>query len=139
MWALCRADHGLSWDEFCTLTLAQLEALEERREIAIRHQRFNAALITSTLYNINRPADSEPMSAFDFLPGFERDPEAERHARGRQQVKQAIAKAFANLPRNWTRADVLAEKARAVKRMQERGIEDAEQLFREVYPSLCED
>lgn len=132
---MCRRDHGLSWAEFCALTLPQLDALEERREIAIRHARFNAALITATIYNVNR-GESKPLSAFDFIPGFDSDPVDEEKAELRRSVKHAIALAITDLPKTWSRAEVLAEKAKMVANMKRTGLEDAEEIFREVFPNL---
>jgi hypothetical protein len=78
---LCRHDHGLSWQEFEELTLAQLEALEYRRTVQLRHERFNAGLVTSTVINVNLTEEGKRVSAFDFLPGFEnKEPELDHEA-----------------------------------------------------------
>jgi hypothetical protein len=131
---MCRRDHGLSWDEFLDITLAQLEALEERRAISIRHERFNAALITSALINANRSADSASVSPFDFLPGFDR-PEEDEKQKTRRSVKHAIALAFTQM-KGKSREEILEEKSKMVARMKANGIEDPEGLIREVFPEL---
>jgi hypothetical protein len=111
-----------------------LEALEERRTIAIRHDRFNAALITSALINANRSADSASVSPFDFLPGFDNEEEDEKQ-KTRRSVKHAIAIAFTQM-KGMSREDVLTEKAAMVERMKANGVEDPEGLIREVFPEL---
>lgn len=137
MWALCRREHGLSWAEFQELTLAEFEAFEDRRAIDLRHSRFNAALVASTIYNVNRHTDSGPLSPFDFIAGFETDPEDARKAELRQSVKRAVILAMTQLPKGVTRAQVLAEKGRMIERMKASGqVEDAEELFREAFPDL---
>lgn len=135
MWAVCRYDHRMSWDEFQDMTLAQFEALEDRRATAIRHARFNAALITSALVNVNLSGEADALSPFDFLPGYELDPEEIEKAKLRKSTKRAIALHFAQMP-GASMEEVLEEKARVIQRLTASGIEDAEELIREVYPDL---
>lgn len=116
------------------MTLAQLEALEERRMIAVRHARFNAALITSAIINAHRTGE-DAVSPFDFLAGYERDPEQEEKEKLRRSVKKTIAGALGNMF-GASREKVLAERDRMIARMTAAGIEDPEDLFREVYPDL---
>jgi hypothetical protein len=132
---LCRRDHGLTWLEFIELTLAQLEALEERRTIAVRHERFNAALITSTLINAHRSEESDAISPFDFLAGFETDPEEVEKQKARAAIKHAIALAFTQM-RGLGPEAAQKEKLAMVERMKANGVEDAEELIREVFPDL---
>jgi len=117
------------------LTLPQLEALEERRAIEVRQGRFNAALITSALINANRTADSEAVSPFDFLAGYERDPEEEEARKLRRSTKQAIAAAFVDMA-GQPREQILAARARMVEQMTANGVEDADGLIREVFPEM---
>ena len=117
------------------MTLCQLEALEDRRMISIRHERFNAALITSALINANRSAESEAVSPFDFLVGYDTDPEDAEKEKLRRSIKHAIALAFAQKTFA-TPEDAQAEKARMIERMTNEGIEDPEGLIREVFPEL---
>jgi hypothetical protein len=135
MWAICRRDHGLTWTEFQDITLAQFEALEERRMIAVRHSRFNAALTASVVYNAHRGEDSEALSPFDFLPGFERDAEEEEAEKMRKSAKHAIAVAFSQMD-GLSAHQVRVEKARMIHRMKLNGVEDPEELIREVFPDL---
>lgn len=135
MWATCRHDHGLTWTEFQDITLAQYEALEERRMIAVRHSRFNAALTASVVFNAHRSEDSEPLSPFDFLPGFERDPDEEEAEKLRKSAKHAIAVAFSEMG-ELSAHNVQVEKARMIHRMKANGVEDPEELIREVFPDL---
>jgi hypothetical protein len=135
LWALCRREHGLTWDEFLNLTLAELEALEDRRATEIRHARFNAALITSAIYNSNRSADSPAMSPFDLIPGFEPDPAEQEREERRRSIKKAIAVAMTRLPDN-TPPEVMREmKDKMLARAKASGVEDAEELYREVFPN----
>lgn len=132
---MCRRDHGLTWTEFERLTLAELEALEERRAIEVRHARFNSALIASAIINSRGTSeDGEPVSPFDFLAGFETDPEEAEKAKLRKSVKHAVRLAFTQM--RGTPEEVQAEKAAMITRMTDNGIEDAEELIREVYPDL---
>jgi len=137
MWALCRREHGLTWHEFQELTLAGFEALEERRAIELRHARFNAALVTSTIYNANRGPDSEPLSPFDLIAGFEEDPEEVERRKMRQSVKQAVVVAFMEMAKEKKTAEqIQAEKTKMVARMKASGFEDAEDIVREACPDL---
>ena len=133
---MCRRDHGLTWGEFESLTLPELEALEERRTIALRHERFNAALVASALINSHRVSEDSPaVSPFDFLPGFDRDPEEEEREKTRKSVKHAVAAAFTEM-RGATPEQVQAAKAQMVLGMTKSGIEDPEGLIREVFPEI---
>lgn len=117
------------------MTLAELEALEERRTIAVRHARFNAALIASATINMHRAPDSEGVSPFDYLSGFETDPEVAEKAKLRKSVKHAIGIAFTAM-KAATKEQVQAEKAGMIRRLRDNGIEDPEELIREVFPDL---
>lgn len=105
--------------------------------VAIRHARFNAALVAAMLYNANRGADSEGVEVWDFLPGYERDPEEVERDKKERSIRQGIRAAFANMP------SVTVEKARAeaglmVERLQANGTENAEQIVREVYEEVIQ-
>jgi hypothetical protein len=115
--------------------LAQWEALEERRTIEVRYRRFDAALVTATLHNINRSEEVDAISPFDFLPGFETDPETAEKEKLRKSVKHAIALVFASMGSR-TADEIQAEKAKMITRMRGQGIEDPEELIREVFPTL---
>lgn len=132
---MCRREHGLTWAEFCTLTLSELEALEDRRAVEIRHARFNAALITSTIFNANRSADSPALSPFDLIPGFEPDPAEQEREERRRGVKRAIAIAMTRLPEGTPLEAVREMKAKMIARAKASGFDDAEELYREVFPN----
>lgn len=135
IWALCRRDHGLTWAEFEDLTLAQLEALEERRAIAIRHSRHDAAFIVATLFNLNRTADIEPLSPYDFLPGFERDPEERAAEQRRKEIIKGIRSTFAGMI-GASKAEVLEMRDKMVTRLQADGYEDAAEIMTQAFPNL---
>lgn len=113
------------------MTLAQLEALEERRGIEVRHARFNAALVTSALINGHRTADSEAVSPFDFLAGFETTAEDREKFETRRSIKRAI-KMDMTRKSGWTPEALQAEKARMVEQMTADGVEDPEGIIREI-------
>lgn len=127
---MCRRDHGLTWAEFQELTLAQLEALEERRATEIRHARFNAALVACAVVNMHRSQDSEPMSPFDFIPGYEPDPAEAARERQRTAIKRSIATVMSRMD---TVEAAVGMKAKLIARAKEAGFEDAEELYREVF------
>jgi hypothetical protein len=137
---VCKTEHGITWAEFQELTLAEFEALENRREIRIRHARFNAALTTSVIFNANRPADSRPVSPFDFLAGFEDNEGEKEREEKRRSIKRSVALAFIemrNLDGSRLNSDqVQDEKRKMIERMKENGVEDPEEIIREVYPDL---
>jgi hypothetical protein len=134
---VCRHDHGLSWAEFQSLTLPQLEALEERRMVGIRYARFNAGLLASTYYNAHRSEDSEPLEVWDFLPGFERDPAEVEREKMRRSVKHGVRVAFGQM------GTMTVERARQVaasmiRNMEENGTEDADAIVREVFEEVIQ-
>jgi hypothetical protein len=123
----------MTWEEFTGLTLAQLEALEERRSIKIRHARFNAALMTAAIFNVHRSAETEALTPFDFLPGFERDPEeAEREFR-RRAARKGLQVAMARLPNNTAPEMVRELKDKMIARLKASGFEDAEEIWAEAF------
>jgi hypothetical protein len=137
VWAVCRHDHGMTWDEFAGLTLPQLEALEERRMVRVRYARFNAGLVASTIYNANRSGDSEPVEVWDFIPGYGRT-EAEKEADKLQaSVRQSVRVAFTRM-QGKTVGAVRAEAAGMIARLVEGGTdrEEAEQLVRSTFEEV---
>jgi hypothetical protein len=105
--------------------------LEERRRVQLRHERFNAALVASAVINANSLGESR-VSPFDFVPGFESGPEEEE----RRHLKRSIATLFSRLPDDVTPEKVQALKVRTIERLKADGVEDADQLFSEVFPDL---
>lgn len=124
----------MNYREFEETTLAEFEALESRRAVDIRYARFNAALVASTLINANRTEDSEPVHPYDFIPGLE-DEEDKENARLRKSAKKSVIIAFVAL-RNKNAEEIQTAKSRIIENLQESGIEDPEELIREVFPTL---
>jgi hypothetical protein len=120
--------------EFYEMTLAEFEELQRRRDMEIRHARFNAGLIASVLINRYRGEDSEPTSPFDFIPGFI-DPEEEAERQREEEIKRSIARAFARLAGE-PMEKILAKRERMIERMTANGIENAAELITEVFPNL---
>jgi hypothetical protein len=116
------------------LTLAELEALEERRATELRYARFNAALVASAICNVNRAADAEPVSPFSFIPGFEPDPVDEAQRKRRRGAVQSIRVALSRLPDGVTTEAVLELKGKMIARLQGQGFEDAADIMREAFP-----
>lgn len=101
----------------------------------IRHARYNAGLIASSLYNVNRgTAEIRALTPFDFIPGFQMDPEEEEQAEKRRSIKHAVGVALSRLPDDVTPEGVQAWRDRTVTRLKAQGFEDAEELVREVLP-----
>lgn len=115
--------------------MPEWEALEDRRAVSIRHARFNAALVTATLMNAHRGADSESISPFDFLAGFEVDEAEADGLKLRKSIKHAIALAFTQMKCK-TPAEAQAAKATMIQNMKSSGVADPEELIREVFPDL---
>jgi hypothetical protein len=136
MWAICRSDHGIEWDEFIRLTTAQYEALEERRKIRIRYDRFNTALVASVLINSHR-GNRDPISPYDFLAGYEADPEDIERQKTRDSIKEGIAARLKKMMGS-TAGEVKAECLAIIARLAANGVEDPEGLLREVYPDYEE-
>lgn len=133
---MCRHDHGLTWTEFQNLTLGQLEALEERRMIAVRHARFNAGLVATILYN-SRPGIEDPIEVWDFLPGFERDQENIEKEKTLRSVRQGVYVAFTRMG-HITVEQARKEAAAMVDRMTTAGTEDADAIVREVFEEVIQ-
>lgn len=129
---MCRREHGLTWSEFQDLTLPQLEALEERRVIELRHNRFNAALVASAVYNSHKGPNTEPLSPFDFLPDIG-DAEDRERERKRRIVKKQMGEAIHRLPLNATRERVLEMRARVIAGANAEGF-NGEELYQEIFP-----
>jgi hypothetical protein len=127
----------MTWEEFQGVTLAQLEALEERRAIQIRHARYDAALVAAAICNQNLPVGEIAISPFDFIPGFEPDPEEREALKLRKKITRNIRYAFAKLPGATTTPEQVRElRAKMVTRLQAQGHADAEEILKEAYPDL---
>lgn len=134
MWALCRRDHGLTWTEFEDLSLAEFEAFEDRRAIEIRHARHDAAFVVASMFNLQ---GAKGVTAYDFLPGFQREPEEVEAEQQRRDVVREIRRTFVRHS-NATADQVRIIRGQIVSDLKRRGFEDAEVLIAEAYPSLAE-
>lgn len=84
---------------------------------------------------MNRAPDADWLSPFDFLPGFEDDPEEKAAAARHKEILRGIRVTLAMLPDGTTPEEVTALKAKMVTRLQAQGYEDAEQIVKEAYPN----
>lgn len=89
----------------------------------------------ATILNVNRGKDSEWVSPFDFLPGFERDPQEVEAEKQRKDVIREIRRTFIDMPKA-TPEQVKQERDRIIARLTERGYEDPEGMMREAFPNL---
>lgn len=115
------------------MTLPQYEALEERRTIAIRQSRFNAALVASTIFNANRPNGSDPIEVWDFLAGFERSPEEEEQRQTRRELRRTVGRVLGRAATD-SPERVRSITAELLSRIAAAGVADGEALIREVFP-----
>ncbi len=101
--------------------------------IAIRRARFDAALIASVTYNAHRSADADPLEPWDFLPGYERDPEDVEHEKHMKAVRQSIkldmTATFGQSPER-----VAAKRQQLIDRMRADGIDNPEAVYAECFP-----
>ena len=75
------------------------------------------------------------MSPFDLIAGMEEDPEERERRELRRSICHAVAVAFMEM-KGATAEEVQAEKVRMIERMKASGVEDPEEIIREVYPDL---
>lgn len=125
----------MTWTEFNNLTLAEFEALEDRRAVALRHSRFNAALITATIFNAHRSSDSEPVEVWDFLSGYERTEEERTRERHRKEMRRTVGTVLSRVATE-PMETVRNVTARLIQRLSDNGIEDPKALILEVFPSM---
>jgi hypothetical protein len=130
---LCRHHHGITWDEFQTLTLANIEALEYRRKVTSNYDRYNAGLVASAVINVNLMPDAKRVDPFDFIPDIEEDEEDEQ----RDAVKHGIVVAFSRLPNDVTPDAVQELKHKIIQRLMDQGYDDADAIFAEVFPDIA--
>jgi hypothetical protein len=114
--------------------MAQLEALEARRATAIRYERFNTGIIAAAIINRSLPEGTEPVSPFDFLVGFERDPAEVEREKARKSWQAVTRGKVAGL--FGVNEGQAADARRAlVKQITQAGIDDAEELVGEIWPT----
>jgi hypothetical protein len=127
----------MTWPEFEGMTLAQFEALEDRRMISVRYQRYNAGLLAAILCNSHAGTDAEPVEAWDFIPGFQRNGDEVEAAKLRRSVRHGIRVAFGSM-RNKTVEEVRQDARGMIERMAAAGTDDAEALVREVFEEVIQ-
>jgi hypothetical protein len=71
LWAVARADLGMSREEFLACSPLELEAMIARLEKRRDHARFLAAMVCASIFNVNCDFDKRPegFSPADFMPG----------------------------------------------------------------------
>jgi hypothetical protein len=79
-------DLGLSAREFWAMTPAQFYALCDRKQLQNERDAHGPALITSAIYNVNRPKNHRLFTPKDFMPHYGEEeepalPPDELHAR----------------------------------------------------------
>lgn len=95
--AVCRYDFGLNDGQIEGLTLADIEAMETRRNYRFRRQIFNAGIVAAIINNVNRSEGERPKSAFDFLPlmdGEEEEDEEDEVEIDREEVERNVRRFF---------------------------------------------
>jgi hypothetical protein len=125
----------LTAEEFNQLTLSQYDELEDRRAIGIRYGRFNAGLVASFIFNASGAAsEGEAIEPWDFLPGYE-DEEGKEKERERRRMRLDVKKAIMRVA---TRSPEEVRKVTdtIVQRLRDNGVEDPEDLIREVFPEM---
>jgi hypothetical protein len=125
----------MTWVEFQDLTLPQLEALEERRNVSIRHARFNAGLVASMLFNAHRDKDAEPLEVWDFISGYERDAEEVEREKLRRSIKSGVVVAFTRM-KGKNVEQVRAQAAAMIQSMTAAGTEGADGIVREAFEEV---
>lgn len=135
MWALCRFHHGITREEFAELRPVEFEALETRRSVEIAHQRYNAGLVAAILVNSQIKSKGEPISPFDFIPGFDKSPLEKANEERRNGAKQIVQTVLGRM-HDATPEDVAKKRVELVEHFRKRGLEDPEGIIHEVFPGL---
>lgn len=101
----------------------------------MRKARFNAALITSTVFNASRSAESEPLEVWDFIPGFERDVDEIEHEKSRRAIRHGVVVAFSNM--HGKTVEQVRDAAKSmIQNLRANGTEDADELVRGVFEEV---
>jgi hypothetical protein len=130
---VARHDLQLDWDEFESLTPSMFQALCRRRNIRLKHERFANALTASAVYNVNRASSDSPiMTAFDFV----RDEKSSRARAERLAIKAQIAQSVGTMPTDTPREKFMEIRQRVIASLTAKGRADAEELWKEVWPTL---
>jgi hypothetical protein len=114
------------------LTLSQWEALEARRTIRLNHERFNTSVLAAMYYNAHAPQEAEKLTAFDFVPGFQRTQEEIEEEKRVTSLKQAVQAAYLKLG-YCTPDKIKRHRARMLKRLEDAGVPGAAEFIAEVF------
>ena len=89
----------------------------------VRHERYNAGLIASAIYNVNRSKETKPVYPHDFVPGMSlpSDPEEEQ----REAAKRGVALAIARVPNSITSQEFETLKQNMIERLNKQGLDGA--------------
>jgi hypothetical protein len=117
----------MTWEEFGEMTPSMFQALHKRRHEDFKRLCYTAGIPASMVYNVNRGEDSNPISPFEFVP--------RRPLTARERVIHNIKSEFA-MVKPGTPVEFLEKKRqRTIEHLIKAGHADAEQLFREAFPS----
>lgn len=92
LWAVAEIELGKSRDEFGVLTPREFQALIDQRDIVEERADFRAALVASTIANVNRPKNRRAWKISDFMPKRQR---RGRKGKKKQTVREQISLAKA--------------------------------------------
>lgn len=131
LWSVARYDLGLDWEEFADLTPSMFLALQKRRGVRLKHERFASGLTAAAVYNASGMA-GEAVSAYDFV----RDAKQSEAHEQRQTLKRQILHTVQQMPANTTREKFLKLRSNIIAQLEQIGRTDAEELWAECWPSI---
>lgn len=132
LWSFAKYNFNLTWEEFEELTPAMLQALCRQRNIRIKYERYAHALTTSAVYNVNRGKDDPVIRPFDFVMTEEQADKRDT----RLNALRFITDAVKVIPPTSPRWKFLEARRNVIAKLKAGGIENAEQMFDEKWPSL---
>lgn len=89
--------------------------------------------MATSFLNVHKGEDMEPLSPFDLLPGFEKDPEEEEKLKMRKGIKQTWARSVERLPLDVSQAEADKLKNRLISAAVAEGF-DGEEMWLEMFP-----
>ena len=131
---MAKYDLGISSiEEFWDLTPSMFQSLCKRRNISIRYDRYAAAMVAASVYNVNRASVDDPIaSAFDWIRSDESAAKREKIRKGEQKVKRRILA----LPMLTSRAKYLDARLNLIAELTAEGYDNPEELFDRCWPTL---
>jgi hypothetical protein len=121
----------LTSEEIEELTLRQWEALEIRRTARVNQARYNAGLPTAMLYNANCGPDAERLTAFDFVPGFQKSEEERLEERRIESLKNSVRVVYGKV--GFNRKKLERARRTCLRQLQNAGVPDADDFILEVF------